>query len=139
MNAIKYLFEDAKLPKKSLFPKYRFIDYVESKNKTAQSISFIFCSDNYLQKINSEFLNHTDLTDVITFNYSKRNNLVGDVFISTERVKENSKIYNVKFKEELARVMIHGVLHLIGYNDREEKEKTLMRTLEDEFLKTIMI
>ena len=137
MNAIKYLFEDITLPKKSLVPKYRFINYIESKNKKAQSISFIFCSDNYLQKINSEFLNHKDLTDVITFDYSEKTNLAGDIFISAERVKENSKIYNVKFKEELARVMIHGVLHLIGYNDIKEKEKTLMRTLENEFLKLL--
>ena len=137
MNAIKYLFEDITFPKKSLVPKYRFINYIESKNKKAQSISFIFCSDNYLQKINSEFLNHKDLTDVITFNYSEKTNLTGDIFISAERVKENSKIYNVKFKEELARVMIHGVLHLIGYNDIKEKEKTLMRTLENEFLKLL--
>jgi len=137
MNAIKYLFEDITFPKKSLVPKYRFINYIESKNKKAQSISFIFCSDNYLQKINSEFLNHKDLTDVITFNYSEKTNLAGDIFISAERVKENSKIYNVKFKEELARVMIHGILHLIGYNDIKEKEKTLMRTLENEFLKLL--
>ena len=137
MNAIKYLFEDITFPKKSLVPKYRFINYIESKNKKAQSISFIFCSDNYLQKINSEFLNHKDLTDVITFNYSEKTNLAGDIFISAERVKENSKIYNVKFKEELARVMIHGILHLIGYNDIKEKEKALMRTLENEFLKLL--
>ena len=137
MNAIKYLFEDITFPKKNLVPKYRFINYIESKNKKAQSISFIFCSDNYLQKINNEFLNHQDLTDVITFNYSEKTNLAGDIFISAERVKENSKIYNVKFKEELARVMIHGVLHLIGYNDIKEKEKTLMRTLENEFLKLL--
>ncbi len=137
MNAIKYLFEDITFPKKSLVPKYRFINYIESKNKKAQSISFIFCSDNYLQKINSEFLNHKDLTDVITFNYSEKTNLAGDIFISAERVKENSKIYNVKFKEELARVMIHGILHLIGYNDIKEKEKNLMRNLENEFLKLL--
>ena len=73
----------------------------------------------------------------MSFNYSEKTNLDGDIFISAERVKENSKIYNVKFKEELARVMIHGILHLIGYNDIKEKEKTLMRTLENEFLKLL--
>tara|TARA_B100001250_G_scaffold404863_1_gene421440 strand:- start:200 stop:619 length:420 start_codon:yes stop_codon:yes gene_type:complete len=139
MNAIKYLFEDINFPKSNLCPKYRFIDFIESKSKLTQSISFIFCSDNYLQKINAEFLNHKGLTDVITFNYTKKNNLVGDVFISAERVRENAKIYNVKFKEELARVMIHGVLHLIGYNDKKEKEIMLMRRLENEFLKIVMI
>ena len=139
MNAIKYLFEDINFPKSNLYPKYRFVDFIESKNKRTQSISFIFCSDNYLQKINTEFLNHNALTDVITFNYTKKNNLVGDVFISAERVKENAKIYNIKFKEELARVMIHGVLHLIGYNDKKEKEIILMRKLENEFLKIVML
>ncbi len=137
MNSIKYLFEDIEFPKGNISPKYKFVDFIKQKNKQAHSISFIFCSDNYLQKINSEFLNHKNFTDVITFNYNEKTNLIGDVFISIERVVENAKNYNVTFKEELARVMIHGVLHLIGYNDKKEKEKALMRKLENEFLKLI--
>ena len=135
MNTIKYLFEDIDFPKGNIFPKYKFVDFIKEKNKQAHSISFIFCSDNYLQKINSEFLNHNNFTDVITFDYSEKINLIGDVFVSIERVKDNAKNYNVTFKEELARVMIHGVLHLIGYKDKKEKEKKLMRKLENEFLK----
>ncbi len=135
MNTIKYLFEHVNIPKSKLYPKYKFIDFIKQKNKHTHSISFIFCSDNYLQKINAEFLNHEELTDVITFNYTKKKDLSGDIFISIERVKDNAKNYKVNFKEELARVMIHGVLHLIGYNDKTEKEKKLMRALENEFLK----
>ena len=135
MKAIKYLFEHVSVPKGKLYPKYKFIEFIKQKNKHAHSISFIFCSDNYLQKINTEFLNHKDLTDVITFNYTHKKELAGDIFISIERVKDNAKTYKVSFREELARVMIHGVLHLIGYNDKKEKEKKLMRNLENEFLK----
>ena len=138
MNTIKYLFEDAHFPKRNLSPKYKFIDFIKQKKKQVDSICFIFCSDNYLQKINMEFLNHKDLTDVITFSYSEKNSLIGDVFISVERVKENAKKYNVKFKEELARIMIHGVLHLIGYNDKKKDEKKLIRKMENEFLKLVI-
>ena len=138
MNAIKYLFEDVSFPKGNLSPKFKFIDFIKKKNNRTHSVVFIFCSDNYLQKINREFLKHTYLTDVITFDYSTEKGLVGDVFISIDRVKENAKTYNVKFKEELTRVMIHGVLHLMGYNDKEEKEKEIMRGLENEFLKTFI-
>jgi len=135
MNAIKYMFEDITFAKKNIQPKYKFVNFAKQKNKQIKSISFIFCSDKYLQKINYKYLKHTELTDVITFEYTKNNEIEGDVFISIERVEENSKTYNVKFKEELARVMIHGVLHLMGYNDKKENEKKLMRRLENEFLK----
>lgn len=137
MNAIKYLFEDLIFPKRNLCPKYKFIEFVKQKNNQVESISFIFCSDNYLQKLNREFLSHEDLTDVITFNYATKKNLTGDVFISIERVKDNAATYNTSFKEELARVMIHGVLHLMGHNDKKTKDKELMRGLEDEFLKLL--
>ena len=135
MNAIKYIFEDISFAEKTIQPKYKFVNFAKQKNKQIKSISFIFCSDKYLQKINYKYLKHHDLTDVITFEYNETNDLEGDVFISIERVKENSKTFNVKFKAELARVMIHGVLHLMDYNDKSENEKSLMRKLENEFLK----
>lgn len=138
MNAIKYLFEDVSFSKAKLYPKYKFIDFITKKKKHAHSISFIFCSDNYLKKINSEFLKHEHFTDVITFNYNVKKRLSGDIFISSERVKDNAKTYSISFKEELARVMIHGVLHLIGYNDKTEKDKKLMRKNENEFLKVVI-
>tara|TARA_B100000902_G_C27144459_1_gene830382 strand:- start:101 stop:517 length:417 start_codon:yes stop_codon:yes gene_type:complete len=135
MNAIKYIFEDISFAKQTIQPKYKFVNFAKQKNKQIKLISFIFCSDKYLQKINYKYLKHHDLTDVITFEYNETNDLEGDVFISIERVKENSKTFNVKFKAELARVMIHGVLHLMDYNDKSENEKSLMRKLENEFLK----
>ena len=100
-------------------------------------LSFIFCADEYLKKINIKYLNHDYFTDVITFDYSKEKLLFGDIYISTDRVRENSKTYNTYFNEELFRVIIHGVLHLCGFNDKTEDEKNLIRSKENEFLSLI--
>jgi rRNA maturation RNase YbeY len=100
-------------------------------------LSFIFCSDEYLKKINIKYLNHDFFTDVIAFDYSKEKLLFGDVYVSTERVKENAKTYNSSFNKELFRVIIHGVLHLCGFNDKTKEEKNLIRAKENEFLSTI--
>ena len=88
-----------------------------------------------MQKLNIKYLKHEDLTDVITFEYNERGLILGDIFISSERVKENSKKYKVSFKEELARVMIHGLLHLMGYKDKKKNETLIMRRLENKFIK----
>ncbi len=138
MNAIKYLFEDVSFSPRNLPPKYKILDFIKKKKSKTHSVCFIFCSDNYLQKLNVEFLNHKDLTDVISFNYSEKNIIKGDVFISVERVRENAKNYDVKFKEELSRVIIHGILHLAGYNDKNPEEKKIMRKLENQFLKLVI-
>lgn len=100
-------------------------------------LSFIFCSDEYLKEINIKYLNHDFFTDVITFDYSKEKLLFGDVYVSTDRVKENAKTYSSSFNKELFRVIIHGVLHLCGFNDKTKKEKTLIRSKENEALSTI--
>lgn len=100
-------------------------------------LSFIFCSDEYLKKINIKYLNHDFFTDVIAFDYSKEKLLFGDVYVSTERVKENATTYNSSFNKELFRVIIHGVLHLCGLNDKTKEEKKLIRAKENEFLSTI--
>ena len=100
-------------------------------------LSFIFCSDEYLKKINIKYLNHDFFTDVITFNYSNEKLLFGDIYISTDRVKENAKTYSSSFNQELFRVIIHGVLHLCGFNDKTEEEKNLIRSKENEFLSSI--
>ncbi len=94
-------------------------------------INFIFCSDEYLLKINKQFLNHDYYTDIITFDYSSDTLLSGDLFISVERVLENSKIYKTVFQEELRRVMIHGILHLMGYKDSTNEESQKMREAEN--------
>ena len=108
---------------------------IESENYTLKSINLIFCSDNYLLKINQQYLNHDTYTDIITFDNSEIDNQIeSDIFISIERVKENSKAYKAKLNTELHRIIIHGTLHLLGYKDKSLKEKELMTAKENEYL-----
>lgn len=97
-------------------------------------INYVFCDDDYLLKLNVEFLQHDTLTDIISFDYSVGKELHGDVFISIERVEDNAQELGVLFKDELHRVMIHGILHYCGYKDKEEEDKALMRRKEDYYL-----
>jgi probable rRNA maturation factor len=107
---------------------------IVSENKTEGEINYIFCDDEYLHKINVEYLNHDTLTDIISFDYTMGNEIGGDIFVSIERVLDNSKDYNTSFNDELKRVLVHGVLHYCGYKDKSEADETLMRTKEDEKL-----
>lgn len=108
---------------------------IASENKEEGDINYIFCDDEYLHKINVEYLNHDTLTDIISFDYSEGNFLHGDIFISVERVAENAKEFNVSFENELKRVMAHGVLHYCGYKDKSVQDELLMRQKEDEKIK----
>jgi rRNA maturation RNase YbeY len=108
---------------------------VTSESREIGDLSFVFCDDTYLLEINQKFLEHNTLTDVITFNYSDDDILFGDVFISTERLKENSYKFDSKFKDELRRVMAHGVLHLLGFDDKSEVDSREMRAKEEEKMK----
>ena len=94
-------------------------------------LSYVFCSDEFLHKMNLEYLEHDTLTDIITFDYRQGNLISGEIYISTDRVADNAKDFNVSFDEELHRVMIHGVLHICGYNDLTESEEMQMRAKED--------
>ncbi|MBP2283601.1 rRNA maturation RNase YbeY [Flavobacterium sp. CG_23.5] len=105
---------------------------IVSEKKKEGEINYIFCDDEYLHKINLEYLNHDTLTDIISFDYTMGNELSGDIFVSVERVKDNAKDFNVVFEEELKRVLVHGVLHYCGYKDKGEAEELLMRSKEDE-------
>jgi len=105
---------------------------ITSENKKEGEINYIFCDDEYLHKINVEYLDHDTLTDIISFDYSMGNELHGDIFVSVERVKDNATDYNVSFEEELKRVLVHGVLHYCGYKDKGEVEELVMRSKEDE-------
>ena len=105
-----------------------------SENKTEGEINYIFCDDDYLHKINVEYLNHDTLTDIISFDYTMGNEISGDIFVSIERVLDNSKDYNTFFEDELKRVLVHGVLHYCGYKDKSEDDESLMRSKEDEKL-----
>lgn len=114
----------------------KFIEKLFKYEKTAlKSLSYIFCSDDYLLQVNKNFLKHNYYTDVITFNFNEPKNPVeGEVYISVDRVKENAKDLNTSFKKELHRVIFHAVLHLCGYNDKKSREVILMRKKEDEYL-----
>ncbi len=105
---------------------------ITSENKKEGEINYIFCDDEYLHKINLEYLNHDTLTDIISFDYTMGNEISGDIFVSIERVKDNANDFNVAFEEELKRVLVHGVLHYCGYKDKGEAEELLMRYKEDE-------
>ncbi|MBN2681879.1 MAG: rRNA maturation RNase YbeY [Bacteroidales bacterium] len=102
-----------------------------SANYLTGEINYIFCNDNYLLEINKKYLNHHDFTDIITFPMPEDNKMSADIYISLERIKENSKLFNETFLRETCRVIIHGVLHLAGMKDKTAKEKSEMRKAED--------
>ena len=103
-----------------------------SESKKEGDINYIFCDDEYLHKINVEYLDHDTLTDIISFDYSIGNELHGDIFVSVERVADNAKDFNVSFDEELKRVLVHGILHYAGYKDKSEEDELKMRQKEEE-------
>lgn len=108
---------------------------IRSEKCTEGEINYIFCDDEYLHKMNVEFLDHDELTDIISFDYSVKKVLNGDIFISVERVIDNAKSYHVPFEEELKRVIVHGILHYCGYKDKTDADAALMRKKEDEKIK----
>lgn len=105
---------------------------IVSEDKKEGEINYIFCDDDYLHKINMEYLNHDTLTDIISFDYSVGNELHGDIFVSVERVRDNAQDFEVSFEEELKRVLVHGILHYCGYKDKSEDDEALMRQKEEE-------
>ena len=133
MKKINYYFEDIseqkKLPKKTWL-----LNCIKQENKNILKIDFIFCSDIYLKKLNKKHLRHNAFTDIITLDYSTNKYLLGDIFISIDRVTDNAKIYKTTFTQELSRVMIHGILHLIGYKDKSVDEKKIMLKMENKYL-----
>lgn len=105
---------------------------IVSEKKKEGEINYIFCDDEYLHKINVEYLDHDTLTDIISFDYTVGSELNGDIFVSVERVEDNAKDFNVSFYEELKRVLVHGILHYCGYKDKTDADVELMRLKEDE-------
>ena len=102
--------------------------------KTVGNINYLFCDDDYLLEVNQQYLNHDTYTDIITFDYVAGNLISGDIMISVDRVGENASMYGVAFEQELRRVIIHGVLHLLGQGDKSEIEAAEMRRLEESSL-----
>ncbi|MET2986442.1 rRNA maturation RNase YbeY [Aureibaculum conchae] len=109
-------------------------DVITSENYSLDHVNYVFCDDSYLSDINVKYLKHNTLTDIITFNYNLGKTICSDIYISVDRVRENAKTFKVSFQNELHRVMVHGILHLCGYNDEKETEKLQMRKKEDYYL-----
>ncbi|MDG1730489.1 MAG: rRNA maturation RNase YbeY [Algibacter sp.] len=114
------------------------VNAIFSEGFKLEAINYVFCDDEYLHKLNVEFLNHDTLTDIISFDYSVGKILQGDIFISIERVADNAKDFNVSFEDELHRVIIHGILHYCGYKDKSEADAKLMRDKENFYLKALI-
>lgn len=108
------------------------------EGKILGDLNLIFCSDEYLLDMNREHLEHDYYTDIITFDYCENDRIIGDLFISVDRVRENADLLHHDFKTELNRVVVHGALHLIGYGDKSEKEEKIMREKEDYYLGRIV-
>jgi len=138
VSKIQVFYEDIrpiKLNRNHIYIAIKNLIYKELK--ILGDISIILCSDKYLLNMNIEYLQHNYYTDIITFNYVEGNKISGDLFISIERVIENSKEFNTSWIKELYRVIFHGVLHLIGYNDKTADEKKVMREKEDLYLSEV--
>ena len=134
--AIVYETADIKFPKIKRREITRWIKRViEHFNKKLGNITYIFCSDAEILRINQSYLKHDYYTDIITFDYSEGDRLSGDLFISLETVKTNSEKFKTEFDEELRRVMIHGILHLCGYEDKKPAKKKIMQEKEDDALR----
>ena len=115
-------------------------EVITTEGFALEELNFILCSDEYLLRINQQFLNHDTYTDVITFDNSEElKTILGDIFISIERIQENAKTFKGTVAEELCRVMIHGTLHLLGYKDKSKSDKTLMTQKEDQALKLLLL
>lgn len=135
MSKLSYFFEEikpVKLHKKAIQNTISFL--IKNEHKHPGEVSVIFCSDDYLLKINEQYLNHNYYTDIVTFDYVENSVISGDLFISVDRVEENAGEMGVSFDEELYRVVFHGILHLCGYKDKTNAEKKVMREKEDFYL-----
>ena len=135
MNRIWYFFEDTDFIFEGKALNNRWLKIVaESEIRRLGQISIIFCSDNYILDINQRFLQHDYFTDIITFDYCEGDRLSGDLFISVDSVRENAIEYGSSFNDELNRVMVHGILHLIGYDDHTDEDIRQMRSKENYYL-----
>lgn len=133
---INFFSEDVKYTLKNKLQIRSWInDTILAEGYALEELNFILCSDEYLLAINQQYLNHDTYTDVITFDNSETlKTIVGDIFISIERIQENAKQFKGTIQQELCRVMVHGTLHLLGYKDKGKAAKTLMTQKEDQYL-----
>ena len=132
---VSYFTEDTKFAFKEKRLTNRWLKLVaESEIRRLGDISIIFCSDNYILDVNMKYLQHDYFTDIITFDYCEGDRLNGDLFISVDSVRENAAFYGTEFENELNRVIVHGVLHLIGYDDHTKEDIAVMRSKENYYL-----
>ena len=138
MSSIDFFYEDVGKTDidSSLLVKH-IKSLIKGENKKVGEISVIFCSDDYLLRINEEYLNHNYYTDIITFDYCENSFISGDLFISMDRIADNARKFSSTLNKELYRVVFHGLLHLAGYKDKTPEEQALMRLKEDYYLKGI--
>lgn len=136
MPSISFFEEDISFKLKNKAHVRQWItDAIQNEGFKLKELTYIFCSDNYLLQINQQYLDHDTYTDIITFDNSEGNKIVtGDIFISIERIRENAAKFNVPETNELHRVIIHGVLHLLGYKDKSALDKQKMTEKEDFYL-----
>jgi probable rRNA maturation factor len=133
---IRFFFESTnfKLPSPRKTAKW-IKDTASKEGVVIKDINYIFCTDEYLLTLNQGYLNHNTLTDIITFDYSvSKKSIDGEIYISIDRATENARTLKIDFQQELLRVMVHGILHLVGYKDKTAKDKTQMRKKEDSYL-----
>ena len=135
MISFTYYFDNISDSLNELLYKTWIKEVIVSEKRKLGDIQYIFCDDNYLLNINSTYLNHDTLTDIITFSTSDSKKIIsGEIYISIERITENSLIHSSSYNDELSRVIIHGILHLIGYDDHSNNDKKIMRSKEDYYL-----
>lgn len=136
------IFETEGVEIPSILDEQKIIEWIDkvatSHNKEVGDLTYIFCSDEKILEINNQYLQHDYYTDIITFDYSEDNIISGDIFISLDTVKSNSEQFKTEYKEELHRVIIHGILHLSGFSDHTEEEEKQMRNLENQAIKLIL-
>ena len=132
---VSFFTEDIAFPFKEKRLTSRWLKFVaSSETKKLGDVAVIFCSDNYILDVNLKYLQHDYYTDIITFDYCEGDTLSGDLFISIDSVRENASFYGTEFADELNRVMVHGLLHLIGYDDHTEEDIAVMRSKENYYL-----
>ena len=141
MQAILFYTQDISfnIPQKTKLRNWITRVILDNGHKTLKGINYVFCSDAYLFELNCDYLNHHTYTDIITFNNSDHENEIeADIFISIDRIRENAEKWEVSFNDELNRVIIHGVLHLLGYKDKTKEDQLLMREKENECLNLLL-
>lgn len=137
---INFFNEDIEFPDIDISSYIKWIgEIINQYNYTTGDINYIFCSNKYILQINKKYLNHNYFTDIITFNYNENNIINSDIFISIETVNENADCYNTTFYNELSRVIIHGILHLIGFDDKTKEDQAIMTQKENEALSLLSL